>query len=94
MQEFEVGQVVRRVTDVELHLHGGWGRWEVQVNAEPGDGGTVGSLRIDGPWDCVADNENGAVRVSMLGGEWSELPSVLRRAADEVERATPRVNER
>lgn len=92
LREREVGEVVQSISDVKLSLRGDWGDWTVHVTAGPGDGGTVGTIEIHGPWN-VSEVEGMGISASMLGGEWSELPHVLRTAAIEIERATPRVNE-
>ena len=91
----EVGEVDYRSTDSMIGVRGDWGGWTVKVEAVPGDGGTCGTLTIRGVGvDPLVIKEEDGVSLSMLGGEWSELPRVLRLAADEVERSTPRVNER
>jgi len=91
----EVGEVDHRRTESVVGVRGDWGGWRIRVSAEPGDGGTTGTLTISGCGvDPLVVKEEDGVSLSMFGGEWSELPRVLRLAADEVERSTPRVNER
>jgi hypothetical protein len=89
----EVGEVVHRITRSIVGVKGDWGGWTIRVEAEPGDGGTHGSLTIEGPADVEVNYENpGEVTLSMLGGEWSELARVLRVAASEVEKSNPDLN--